>query len=168
MDLTTIALLLLTPVLVWRVYARLKARMQRQRSILSRHYTGLLVFAAMVAVPVSELAGRTPQLAALLGGALAGVALGVYGLRVTHFETTDQGYYFTPNARLGILVAMVLVARVLYLGVDIYMNKGSGLPNPRFTDSVLTMLCVGLTAGYFATYSAGLMRWRYRLRKAIG
>jgi hypothetical protein len=29
------------------------------------------------------------------------------------------------------------------------------------------MWCVGLTGGYFATYSAGLMLWRRRLDKAI-
>jgi hypothetical protein len=29
------------------------------------------------------------------------------------------------------------------------------------------MLCVGLTAGYFGTYSAGLLRWRRRLDKAV-
>lgn len=142
MDLTTLALLALTPLLVWRVYLRLKTRMERQRSIISRHYTGLLLFFAMVAVPASELIGNTVPLAALLGGTLAGVALGIYGLRVTRFEDTEQGYYFTPNARLGILVAMTLVARVLYLGVLIYANKGSNMPTPRFSDSPLTMMCV--------------------------
>jgi hypothetical protein len=29
------------------------------------------------------------------------------------------------------------------------------------------MLCVGLTAGYFGCYSAGLLRWRRRMRKEI-
>jgi hypothetical protein len=167
MDLTTIALILLAPVLIWRVYSRVKSRMDRQRSIVSRHYTGVLVFFAMVAVPASELADPL-ALAALGGGLAAGLALGVYGLRSSRFEDTSEGYFFTPNARLGILVAMALVARVLYLGLEIYMNKGSNLPTPKFTDSPLTMFAVGLTAGYFWMYSAGLLRWRMKLRKAIG
>jgi hypothetical protein len=29
------------------------------------------------------------------------------------------------------------------------------------------MFCVGLTGAYFATFSASLMRWRQRLRKAV-
>jgi hypothetical protein len=29
------------------------------------------------------------------------------------------------------------------------------------------MFCVGMTAAYFATFSASLMRWRQRLRKAV-
>jgi hypothetical protein len=167
MDLTTIALILLAPVLIWRVYSRVKSRMDRQRSIVSRHYTGLLVFFAMAAVPASELADPL-ALAALAGGLAAGLALGVYGLRSTRFEDTSEGYFFTPNARLGILVAMALVARVLYLGAEIYMNKGSNLPTPKFTDSPLTMLAVGLAAGYFWMYSAGLLRWRMKIRKEIG
>jgi hypothetical protein len=167
MSLTTLALIVLAPVLVWRIYARLKTQMARQRSILSRHYTGLLVFGAMVVVPLSEvLPGRPLSLAALAGGALLGIALANFGLKKTRFEETAEGYFFTPNARLGIAVAMVLVARILYIGLDIYINQGSGMRTPGFTDSPLSMLCVGLTGAYFGTYSAGLLRWRRRLEKA--
>ncbi|MGZ5198133.1 MAG: hypothetical protein ACXWC4_00015 [Telluria sp.] len=167
MDLTTIALILLVPVLVWRVYARVRSRMARQRSIVSRHYTGLLAFFAMVAVAASELTDPL-AISALAGGTVAGLALGVYGLRITRFENTNEGYFYTPNARLGILIAMALVARVLYLGILIYANKGSNTPTPRIGDSPLTMLTVGLAAGYFWMYSLGLLRWRMKLRKEIG
>ena len=73
-----------------------------------------------------------------------------------------------PQNILHGLYSMALVARVLYLGVQIYANKGSDLPTPRFTDSALTMLTVGLAGAYFGTYSAGLLRWRRKLRRAIG
>ncbi len=167
MNITTLALLLLTPLLVWRIYKRINARMVRQRSIVSRHYTGLLVFGAMIAVPAAELLGNPYNLGALLVGTLAGIGYGVWGLKLTRFEDTPEGYFFTPPARLGLVIAMVLVARILYIGVQIYANQGSGLPTPRFTDSPLTMLCVGLTAAYFACYSAGLLRWRRRARRDI-
>lgn len=168
MSLTTFALIALVPLLVWRIYSRIKNQMTRQRSIVSRHYTGLLVFAALVLVPGTQLGDRPFQLAALAAGSLAGIALGTYGLRRTRFEDTPEGYFFTPPSRMGILVAMLLVARVIYLGIEIYMNQGSNRPNPRFTDSPITMLCLGMTAAYFATFSAGLMRWRQRKRKEIG
>lgn len=168
MSLTTLALIALVPLLVWRIYSRIKNQMARQRSIVSRHYTGVIVFAAMVLVPGTELGDRPFQLAALAAGAIAGIALGSYGLRRTRFEDTPEGYFFTPPSRMGVLVAMVLVARVIYLGIEIYMNQGSNRPNPRFTDSPITMLCLGMTAAYFATFSVGLMRWRQRMRKEIG
>ena len=168
MSLTTLALIVLLPLLVWRIHSRLKTQMARQRSILSRHYTGLFVFVVMILIPASELGDRPFQLAALAAGALAGIALGTYGLRRTRFEDTSEGYFFTPPSRMGILVAMLLVARVIYLGIEIYMNQGSNKPNPRFTDSPVTMLCLGITAAYFATFSASFMRWRQRKRKEIG
>jgi hypothetical protein len=167
MSLTTLALIALIPVLVWRIYQRVKSQMMRQRSILSRHYTGLLVFGAMVLVPLTQLADRPFSLAALAAGAIAGIGLGTYGLRRTRFEDTSEGYFFTPPMRMGVLVAMVLVARLIYLGIEIYMNQGSSQPNPRLSDSPVTMFCVGLTGAYFATFSASLMRWRQRLRKAV-
>jgi integral membrane sensor domain MASE1 len=167
MSLTTLALIALFPFLVWRIYSRLKTQMTRQRSILSRHYTGLIVFGAMLLVPGSELAGNPFGLAALAAGAIGGIVLGTIGLRRTRFEDTPEGYFFTPPQRMGILVAMLLVARVLYLGIEIYLNQGSNTPNPRFTDSPVTMLCLGITAAYFATFSASLMRWRQAKRKEI-
>ena len=167
MNITTLALLVLTPLLVWRIYNRLKTQMGRQRSIMSRHYTGILVFTAMILVPGSGLFDRPLPLAALAAGTAAGIAYAVWGLRLTRFEETSEGYFFTPNARLGLVVAMLLVGRVLYIGVEIYANQGSGVPLPRFTDSPLSMLIVGITAGYFATYSAALLRWRMKLKKAL-
>ena len=167
MSITTLALIILIPVLVWRIYSRLKTQMTRQRSIMSRHYTGLLVFGALLLVPAANVLDRPYALLALAGGAVMGVLLGVYGLRRTRFEDTNEGYYFTPDQRLGVLVGMVLVARVIYLGLEIYMNQGSNQPNPRFTDSPVTMYCLGLSAAYFATYSAALMRWRQKKRKEI-
>jgi hypothetical protein len=167
MSLTTLALIFLVPFLVWRIYQRLKRQMVRQRSIMSRHYTGLLVFGAMLVVPVTELGDRPLSLAALALGAIAGIGLASYGLRRTSFEDTPEGYFFIPPMRMGILVGMLLAARVIYLGIEIYLNQGSSQPNPRFSDSPATMFCLGLSAAYFATFSASLMRWRQRLRKAV-
>ena len=167
LSITTLALLVLTPLLVWRVYKRIQARMVRQRSIVSRHYTGVLVFGAMILVPLAQLFGNMTNLAALLVGSAFGAGWGHYALKRTRFEDTPQGYYFTPPARLGILFAMILVARILYLGVEVYANQGKGVPAPRLTEDMLTMLSVGLTAGYFARYSVGLLLWRRKMRKAI-
>ena len=168
MNITTLTLLVLTPFLVWRIYSRLRTAMARQRSIVSRHWTGLLVFAAMVLVPASELFNRPPMLGWLALGTAAGIGDGVWASKKTRLEETPDGYYFTPPARLGILIAMLFTARILYIGFEIYANQGSGVPTPRVTDSMLTMLAVGLTGGYFGTVSAGLAWWRYRVRKAIG
>ena len=165
MNITTIALLVLAPLLVWRVFLRVKAMMVSQRSILSRHYTGVLVFGGMVLVAASEVFRNLPMLGWLGLGTAAGIAYAVWGLRLTRFDNATV--YFTPNARLGLVIAMLFVARVMYIGVEIYANQDSGVPTPGFTESPLTLLAIGLTGGYFGTYSAGLIRWRRSLTRAI-
>lgn len=167
MDITTIALLALAPVLVWRIYSRIKAQMTRQRSIMQRHYTGLGVFTAMALVPASQFLGQPALLAWLSIGVIGGIAYGVWGLKLTRYETTREGYFFTPNARLGLIIAMLFVACLMYIGFEIYANQGSGKPTPKVTDYPFSLPALGLVAGYFATYSAGLLRWRWKLRKAI-
>ncbi|HEY0062375.1 MAG TPA: hypothetical protein VGC21_09660 [Telluria sp.] len=167
LSISTIALLLLGPVLVWRVYTRIKAQMLRQRSIMQRHYTGLGVFTAMAVVPASQFITQPATLAWLLVGVVGGIAYGVWGLKLTRFETTREGYFFTPNPRLGLVIAMLFVACLMYIAFEIYANQGSGNPTPKVTDYPFTLPSLGLVAGYFATYSAGLLKWRFKLRKEI-
>jgi hypothetical protein len=168
LNLPTLALLILTPLLVWRIYSRLKGMMQRQRSILSRHYTGLGVFAAMVLVPASELVRQQSfSLVWLAVGTAAGIAYGVWGYKLMKREVTAEGCFLTPNVRLGMVVAMLFMARIMYVGFEIYANQGTSETLPKFTDSPLTLLSLGLVAGYFGTLSAGLVKWRLALRKSI-
>src|SRR5213079_2648604 len=68
MNLSTLALLILVPLLVWRIYSRLKTAMARQRSIVARHWTGVGVFLAMVLVPATELVDKPGLLAWLAAG----------------------------------------------------------------------------------------------------
>ena len=166
MNIQTIALLILVPLLMWRVYARLKRMMARQQSVMSRHWTGLAVFTAMVLVPGSELLTQPLSLGWLAVGTAAGIAYGVWRLRKTRLHVTPEGYFFTPHARLGMLVAMLFVGRIIYVGLEIFVNQGTANTLPRFTDSPLTLICLGIFAGYFGTVSAGLLRWRYRMKKA--
>jgi hypothetical protein len=163
----TIALLVLAPFLVWRVYSRVKGMMKRQRSVMQRHYTGAGVFTAIVVVAASQLLDNLGALGWLAVGTAGGIAYAVWGLKLTRFETTREGYFFTPNARLGVIIAMLFMAAVMYIGFEIYANQGTMAPTPKVTDYVFFMPCLGLMAGYFGMYSVGLLRWRFRLRKAV-
>jgi hypothetical protein len=167
MELTTLALLVLAPLLVWRVYTRVKSMMARQRSILARHYTGLGVFAAMALVAGSEVIRQPIALGVLVVGTAMGIGWGIYGFRRTRLEETSDGCYFTPHMRLGLLIAMLFTARILYAGFELYAARDSGLPPPRYSESLTTQLTVGLMAGYFGAMSALLIAWRRKVRKAV-
>lgn len=162
LTLGTVALLILGPLLVWRIYSRVNKLMVRQQSIMARHWTGALVFLAMILVTLSEVVGANPM---LMGSWAAGTGFGIgwalFAFKRTRLEITPEGYFYTPFKPLGLLFAMLFAARVLYLLLEVYANQGT-MPLQRLTDSPLTVLAITLMAGYFGTISAGLLRWRLR------
>lgn len=162
MNLYTLALLVLTPLLVWRIYSRLKQMVVRQRSIIARHWTGLAMFTALVLIVGSEVRHSAELLGWLAVGVAGGIGYGIWGLRLSRLEATEQGAYFTPHPRLGIIAAMLVAARVLYVGFEIYVDQQAGLPMQRFTDAPLTVLALSFAGAYYASYNAGLLRWRYQ------
>ncbi len=115
---------------------------------MQRHYTGVLTFGAMALVPVVQLMGEWPLLGWLAVGLGFGIGYGIWGLRLTRYETTQEGYFFTPNRHLGVVIAMQFVAAVMYIGFEIYANQGTGFPTPRVTDYVFFLPSMGLLAGY--------------------
>ena len=164
MQLTTLALLILIPLLIWRVYMRLKQFFVRQESLVWKHWTGAGLFGLLLLVSAGTLLADGPALASLVGGTVAGGWLAFFALRKTRFETVGRRYFFKPYDRFGILVCMLFAARVLQIGVELYMNRQAEVPQLITRDMLLRhpLSCVafGLLAGYLATFSIGMLRWR--------
>ncbi|TFW18600.1 hypothetical protein E4L96_12835 [Massilia arenosa] len=160
-SLSTLALVVLVPLLVWRIYSRVKGVMGRQVSVPSRHWLGVLVCGAALAVSVAEVMGSTTLLGYLALGALFGIGWGLFAFKRTRLFANDEGYFFQPYAPLGIAVAMLFAARILYVGVDLYINQGIPMRvQEPFMHAPLTVAAIAFVAGYFGTISAGLLRWR--------
>ena len=105
------------------------------------------------------------NLLALAGGAAAGAGLGVYGLRLTIFEESSNGLFYTPNAHLGIALSLLMLGRIAYRFVQIYLMDGTaGMSSTDFMRSPLTLLIFGTLAGYYLTYAIGLLRWHRRIK----
>jgi hypothetical protein len=153
------------PLVLWRVYARIRRHIGRQRSRAWRHWFGMVFFPLLV-VMFAVVAGFSPVAeAALWGGCAVGVALAIWALRLTRFERTAEGFFYTPNAYIGVGLSMLLVGRILYRMEQLYL-AGGGLPissDPSFARSPLTLAIFGIVAGYYATYAAGLLRQRRKL-----
>lgn len=162
METTTIALLVLVPLLVWRIYSRLKRMMVRQPSVTWRHWAAAIGLPLLLAALALAARANLLALSCLGAGALAGAWLGVWGVKLTRFENTDKGLFFTPHRYLGIAIAMLFVARLMYRALELYINSRAATPLAQgsFTDSPLTLLAFGLLAGYYASYAWGLLRWR--------
>lgn len=164
MQLTTIALLILIPLLIWRIYSRLKNIFVRQESLMWKHWLGALLFPLLLLVSAGSVLGDVLALSCLGAATLAGGWLAVFALKKTRFEQIGPRFFFKPYDRFGILVCLLFAARVLHIGVELYLNRQSDFPLPITREMVLRhpLSCgaFGLLAGYLATYSIGMLRWR--------
>ncbi len=157
----TIAVLVLLPLLAWRVYARICRVVGRQK--LSRRRAGLTlaIFPVLIGLLIFVSQAHVERLAWLAAGLVAGSLLAVCGLRLTRFESVPEGGFYTPSAHIGIALSLLLVGRVLFRLFQLYTTDASTLP--AATDAMLgpfTLLIVGLLAGYYMGYALGLVRWR--------
>ena len=164
METTTLALLFLVPLLVWRIYSRLKKLVARQKSQLWRHRLVAFGVPALIVFLATTTKFEILPLSSLGAGVLAGGWLGVLGIKLSRFEQVGKDYYFTQHRYLGLAITMLFIARLLYRGMEIYLNTRLDVPvpPPPFGQSPLTMAAYGLVTGYYATYAWGLLRWRQR------
>jgi hypothetical protein len=164
MQLTTLALLILIPLLIWRVYLRLRQIFVRQESLIWRHRTGAGFFGFLLLASAIAVRSDVLALSSLAAGVLAGAWLAFFALKKTRIETVGRRYFFKPYDRFGILVCLLFAARVLHVFLEIYMNRQSDNPRP-FTFETglyhpLSCLAFGLLASYVAAFSLGMLRWR--------
>lgn len=145
---------------LWRYYARIRRMIGRQKFSKVRPWITVSVLPILLIVLAAVSMRHTLDLAALLGGAAVGVGLGFYGLRLTKFETTPDGMYYTPSAHLGIALSAVLILRLGYRFLQ--TSPDANLPPPGIgpgtPGSPLTLLILGTLAGYYVAYAIGLIR----------
>ena len=164
---STVTLLVLVPLIAWRVYARVRRLVGRQRLSRIRPWITLILFPALILLLCLAARSYPERLWLLAGGLSLGLLLGRFGLEKTRFEATPQGLFYTPNVHLGIALSLLFVARIAYRFVEVYALE-SAVPHGAgdFARSPLTLAVFGLLAGYYVAYAAGLVRWRFRVLRA--
>lgn len=151
--------------IAWRLYSRIRRTIGRQRFSRVRPWVTMVIFPLLLVL--LAFGSRTQPLvqASLAAGVAAGIALGVLGLRLTRFEVTGEGMFYTPSAHLGVALSTLLVCRIAYRFVIVGLPgvPASGAPPPASpTLTPLTLLLIGTLAGYYCTYAIGLLRWSAR------
>lgn len=154
---------IVTVVVAWRVYSRVRRLVGRQKFSPVRSWLSAGLFPVLL---LTLLAGTfTHPLRSLseLAGVAIGVALGIYGLRLTKFESSGQERFYTPSAHIGIGLSVLFLGRVAYKLIHAYTSTaGFSEPPSDIVRSPITLFIVGTLAGYYATYAIGLLRWRYK------
>ena len=164
---STVTLLVLLPLIGWRIYARFRRMVGRQRLSKVRPWITLAIFPALILLLAFAATSHVERLGLLAAGLLVGALLGVFGIDQTRFEPTPQGLFYTPNAHLGIALSLLLVGRIVYRFFEIY-GLDPTVPHSMddFARSPLTLAAFGLLAGYYVTYAIGLLRWRFGVLRA--
>jgi hypothetical protein len=158
---STITLLVLAPLLAWRIYVRVRRMVGRQRLSRVRPWITLIILPTIVLLLAFVAYGHIERLLWLAGSVFVGSLLGVYGLRHTRFESTPEGLFYTPHAHLGVALSLLFFGRVLYRLVQRYaFDSSASHAGPEFAQSSLTLAIFGLLAGYYIAYAVGLVRWR--------
>lgn len=160
--LVTVVVVLL---IAWRLHARIRRLIGRQKLSPVRPWINVVVFPVLIALLALGSHRHPLPAGSLAGGTALGIALGVIGLRLTRFEVTAEGLYYTPSAHIGIALSVLLVARILWRFLSVgFPGPAAGPPPPGSTLTPLTLALLGTLAGYYFTYAVGLLRWSVKSR----
>lgn len=96
--------------------------------------------------------GNSKLLLGWFAGVLTGVPIAYVGYKLTQFENTPSGRFFTPNPWLGMTMSLIFIGRLAYRMAMIYGMSDGGTPYPSTLQSPLTLYVFELVASYFAAY----------------
>lgn len=156
--------LVFVALIAWRLQARIRRLVGRQRLSRRRSAFTLVLFPLLVVLLAIAPHPQPLEGSYLFLGIVLGAVLGLLGLRLTHFELLPEGCFYTPSSHLGVALALLLVGRLVWrfatgaLAGPVPAAPGGGL-------TPLTMLLFGALAGYYCTYTAGLLWWQFRERR---
>jgi hypothetical protein len=150
--------LVFTLLIVWRLMVRFRRNVGRQPLRPRRMIVTICIYSAVTILlgAGSLLVGHMNVFAGLLCGLVPGAALGFYGLHLTRFEATPQGFFYTPNAYVGVGLSALFVARLAYRAM-VFSSAATRSTAPQPFQSPLTMFLYGLLAGYYVAYYAGVL-----------
>ncbi|HEU6447575.1 MAG TPA: DUF1453 domain-containing protein [Verrucomicrobiae bacterium] len=143
--------------IAWSIYRRVRRNIGRQKLRPRRIIVSLVIFAIIgfLIVASSWMVHHTNVLLGFGGGILLGAVLGFVGLRLTKFETTDEGHFYIPNVYIGSALSLLLVGRMLYRMWQVH-DLSAAQNHPPMMQSALTYFIIGLTFGYYIVYYIGL------------
>jgi hypothetical protein len=154
---------LITALVVWAVYRRMRRSFGRQRVQGKRMWIRIGFLTLITALIVATIARDVDVLGALAAGIVCGAALAYVGLRYTKFEITPQGRFYTPHAYIGLVVAALFVGRLLYRFLSVYDGvtppaaAGQSLA-ATYQHSPFLLGVFGVLVGYYVLYYVGVLQ----------
>ncbi len=166
---TAIALVVAAPLMIWRLYSRMRRLIGRQPVRAWRSWMAAVLFPLLLVLLVTASLGKPLSLGALACGMSIGIGLALWGLKLTRYEATAEGLFYTPNAHIGIALSLLFTGRILYRFIQLYdTGEINAQPRPEdFSNSPVTLLIFGMLAAYFTAYAIGILRWRRSVKAVV-
>jgi hypothetical protein len=140
----------------WSIYRRVRRNIGRQPLHPRRAIKSIVILSLISAVIIYTSMQNTNLLLGFGGGILLGALLGFVGLKLTRFEITDEGHFYTPNTHIGVALSVLFVGRIAYKYVP--SGNAATAQNPAMPfHSPLTLFILGLTVGYYIVYQTGIL-----------
>jgi hypothetical protein len=163
LDLKVITPFLLSILVVWAVYRRVRRNFGRQPVNVRRLQFRVALLAVIAVLVLSSSVRDMALVGALIGGAAGGAALGYLGLRHTKFEITAQGRFYTPHTYIGLFVTALFLSRMAFRLLAVYLaphasTQASQNPFDAYQRSALTWAIFGVLIGYYILFNIGVLR----------
>lgn len=149
---------LIIPLIAWRIYVRVRRNIGRQPLQPGRMIARIVIFSVLSLLIAAGAFVYPPVLLGLVGGLVLGVPLALVGLRLTKFESTPNGKFYTPNTAIGLTLSALFIGRIIYRIIVLTDATTYNASSPEIFRSPLTLSIFGLTAGYYIAYYAGVLR----------
>lgn len=156
-----------TAIVLLGIYRRVRRNIGRQTLTAGRQYFRMAMF-TIICVALAVIHPPQPLgIAYMASGLIVGAAVGWFALRHTEFESTSEGYFYTPHLYIGIAVTALFIGRLLYRVALVYdrTNGTAGTP-PAADNNPLTLGILFLTAAYYIVFCTGLLRWLHKARQS--
>ncbi|QBB69287.1 DUF1453 domain-containing protein [Pseudolysobacter antarcticus] len=151
------------PLALFAVYRRYKRHVGRQPMQPVR--LGLRA-SLMLVLGIALSISAWPHFDVLESGAAGlafGIALAIAGIRLTQFESTADGIFYTPNVYIGLGITVLLLGRLLYRFVVLFPGmQAAAQANDAdafsaIHKSPLTFGIFALIIGYYVVYNIALL-----------
>jgi hypothetical protein len=163
---TWLPTVILVPLFAFGLYRRFQRTFGRQ-VVAPRRMIARIVLLSAVGMLILGTLRTTIGLATASAGLVVGVVLAVVGLRLTKFEATQKGRFYTTNGWIGIAVTALflgrLAGRFFTMSERMATAQAGVSPFAGLQRSPLTLALFLLLAGYYVAYYAGVLRKATRM-----